>query len=119
LGDEDLRAVDDMANHPLLSARAVRTADRTVVHLTGEVDLAATDMLRAVLRRQTVGPARPRRISVDLLNVTFLDATGLGVLLQAQDQAHAVDTDLVVCNAQPFVRRILDLTGVASRLGLT
>jgi anti-anti-sigma factor len=97
----------------------VHSADGTVVHLTGEVDLAATDMLRALLRRQTAGLVRPRRISVDLSNVTFLDATSLGVLLQAQDQARAEGTDLVVCNAQDFVRRILDLTGLADRLGLT
>lgn len=99
-----------------LRARAVRTTDVTVVHLTGEVDLATNEMLKTVLRRETARSTPPRQIRVDLSRVTFLDASGLGVLLRAQKDARARGIDLAACHPQGLVRRIIDLTGLAGRL---
>lgn len=57
--------------------------DAVVVHLEGEIDLVTTpilaDTIAAAFRQR-------RRVIVDLLNVTFLDASGLGTLQQAARQ---------------------------------
>jgi anti-anti-sigma regulatory factor len=51
---------------------------------------------------------------LDLCDLTFLDAAGLGVLVTAWRQAHARGATLTIAHARPPVRRLLDL---AARLG--
>jgi anti-sigma B factor antagonist len=67
-----------------VSVAADDSTGATVMQVTGEVDVVAA----AVLRRQLalhMGSSRPSPV-VDLSAVTFLDSTGLGVLLRAARQ---------------------------------
>jgi len=102
-----------------LRVQTTRTAGVATVRLAGEVDLATADLLRTVLAAQTTHAVQPRRIDVDLAQVTFMDAAGLGVLVQAQRHAGRAGAALVVCNAHGIVRRVFDLTGLAGTFGLT
>src|SRR4051812_41099059 len=80
----------------------------TVVFARGEVDLASAPLLRSALERaKTLGVS----ITVDFAGVTFMDSSGLNVLIHAQETPNGPDP-VRVRNPSPQVRRLLDITGL-------
>ncbi|TAK68215.1 MAG: STAS domain-containing protein [Actinomycetota bacterium] len=81
----------------------------TIVGVAGEVDIATAPELDAVLAALPAGPAA---VVVDLVDVGFLDSTGLGVLVKASARAreHGGSFGLVVAN--PSVDKVFRLTGL-------
>lgn len=76
----------------------------------GEVDISSADRLRDHL--DTVFGEGCHRIVVDLENVSFLDSTGLGVLVGALKRARAADGELVLLCTQRSILSILETTGL-------
>ena len=112
-------ATADAPEPPRLLLDVARCGPVVVVRVAGEIDLATAPALRTVLRRQTEAATPLRRIDVDLAQVTFLDATGLGVLVEARQRGHRAGANLVVRNAYGIVRRVFVVTGLADCFGLT
>jgi len=79
-----------------------------LVRVNGDVDASSSPTLRdALLALLGVGE---RAISLDLTDVTFIDSTGVGVVLDVV-RAGAVVT---IVGASPRARRLLDLTGITT-----
>jgi anti-sigma B factor antagonist len=51
-------------------------------------------------------------IVLDLSAVTFLDSTGLGVLITGLKRCRSAEGDLVLVTAQPNVLKVLEITGL-------
>jgi anti-anti-sigma factor len=77
--------------------------------LTGEIDFTSAGPVQATLSAMVL-PAGGTVI-VDLSRVTFIDSSGLGVLVQAHRTALEQDTRLLVV-ASPPVRKLLALTAL-------
>ena len=84
--------------------------------LRGELDAANSVRLRELLTGMTT--AGQSRIVVDLDGVTFLDSTGLGVLVGALKETRSNDGALHLVCTTPQVRRLFDITGLATRFDL-
>ena len=89
----------------------------TVVEVAGELDLHGAPQLRAELAR-AIELSAPPRVIVDLNGVTFLDSTGVGVLVGALKRARELDGQLLFCNPQPRVCRVFEITGLVEALPL-
>lgn len=86
-----------------------------VVALDGELDLATASCVQhAVLDALGASDA----VVVDLSDVTFLDATGLGTLLRCRREASASGRWCVLSSPSRCVRRLAGLTGTEAALGL-
>ncbi len=86
-----------------------RVGERVVVAVAGEVDLeTASQMGDAALAAAQDSP----HLVLDLAGVTFLDSTGLKVLLAVQRRAQLASGSLVLAGAPRPVLRILTLTGL-------
>jgi anti-anti-sigma factor len=83
--------------------------------LDGELDLANADKVDQELRRVEAGDADV--ILVDLWDVSFIDSTGIRVLLTAAARCRH-DGRLVIERANPLVLRVLHLAGVSRLLPL-
>jgi len=59
---------------------------------------------------------RQTSLAIDLSGVTFIDSSGLQVLLRTREVAVERGVDAVVTGASPAVRRLLDLTGTSDLL---
>lgn len=85
-------------------------AERTVVAPRGDIDIATSGQVLAALA------AAPGDVALDLREVTFLDSSGLRVIVQqerrAQEEGHAFG----IVPGPPEVQRILEIAGVADRL---
>ncbi len=89
-----------------------------LVVVEGEVDVSNAGELRDALNAAAAdeGPAKP--ITVDLADVSYIDSTGIGVLVGAKNRATQAGTSFVVTNPQRNVARVLSLLGVNKELGL-
>ena len=86
-----------------------------LVTVVGEVDIATVGLLRECL----AGLARRALpLIIDLDEVTFMDATGLGALVGAARRAAAHGASLHVVCARPQTRMLVQLAGLEGRLGL-
>jgi anti-sigma B factor antagonist len=84
-----------------------------IVTPAGELDIATAPQLRECLL------ALPgRTLVIDLDQVSFCDATGLGVLVGAANRVGASGASLRLVCSRPGIRRLFDLTGLARRLPL-
>lgn len=81
-----------------------------VICAEGEVDLGTVDALRRAASEAV--KAKPEVITFDLRRVTYLDSTGLGVLVAARRQLGNRTGSVVVITAQPAVLQSLMLTGL-------
>jgi anti-anti-sigma factor len=85
-------------------------ADGTVsITLTGELDLAGAAQMEASLA--AAEREQPRRLLIDLAQLSFLDSTGLRLLLQADVRAREAGYELVLRPGTPSVQRVFEVTG--------
>ena len=82
-----------------------------IVHVFGEVDMCTVHDAARPLRHELSAP--PAALVLDLLDVTFIDAAGMRMLVEAQSAAARTDTDLQLALAR-IVRRPLDILGLTS-----
>ena len=80
----------------------------TVVELTGEVDATNSDELYDVL--ESVVLQLPRLLVVDLSALTFMDSTGLRMLLRSSRELDQQGGVLALASPQVSVARVLQLT---------
>lgn len=80
------------------------------ITVTGEIDISNADHLRNAVDMAFEQPTE--RVELDLAEVSYIDSTGIGVLVGAAH--HAVDHSkgFAVVNAQPGVMRVVQLLGV-------
>ena len=80
----------------------------TVIALTGEVDATNSEELYGVL--ESVVLQLPRLLIVDLSELTFMDSTGLRMLLRSSRELDQQGGVLVLAAPQVSVARVLQLT---------
>jgi anti-sigma B factor antagonist len=86
---------------------------RTIVRVSGELDLVTAPAFADALRTAN------SEIVVDFADLTFLDASGLGVLAQASERAKRDGNRLIVVNAGALAQRMFEVTGLDHLLAAT
>ena len=81
-----------------LSVSSSERGDVTVVHVAGEIDVYTAPLLREVLDKQIA--AGRTKLVVDLEQVTFMDSTGLGVLVGRLKLVRGQNGSLRIVSAQ-------------------
>ncbi|MGA5299271.1 SigB/SigF/SigG family RNA polymerase sigma factor [Nucisporomicrobium flavum] len=83
------------------------------VQVRGEVDRDTAERLRTVVRH-AVSSLAGRGLVIDLAAVPLVDAAGVAVLLDAASAAAVAEAELTLTGAQPYVARILGVSGLQS-----
>jgi anti-sigma B factor antagonist len=92
---------------------ATLTEERTsevVIRLEGELDLATTPDLAAVVGGALASGAS--RIVLDAARLEFADSTGLAGIARLSKQASDQGSALVLCNCNELTAKVLALTGL-------
>ena len=96
----------------LFSVETTSHGPAAVVVLRGEFDIAAEEETENALAR--VLASRPGSLTIDLRELTFLDSTGLRVLLRLRQQCQEHACGLSLIRGAPPVDRVFEISGVAS-----
>ena len=88
-----------------------REGETIVVMPEGDVDVANAALLRQVLQ-QVVERRDCTKLDIDMSSVTFLDSSGLGMLVAAHRAATAQGIALRLREPGPMVRMVLEVTNL-------
>jgi anti-sigma B factor antagonist len=96
----------------------LRQDGRLVVRIVGEVDLASAPVLREALVELIDGQGN-LFVRLDLEKLSFIDSTGIGVMVRALRSVRQKGGDLTLANCRPSTLRILEIAGLTTIFGVT
>jgi stage II sporulation protein AA (anti-sigma F factor antagonist) len=92
----------------------LRRKNRTlIIYIKGELDLVTANDFREAVDR-TMEEMMAKNLLIDLSNVSFIDSSGLGVILGRFRKISAKNGQLILVGLNPNVKRILELSGILS-----
>jgi anti-sigma B factor antagonist len=83
-----------------------------IIHLAGELDLASVEAAKAGIAPYLA--AKPAQVTFDLEKLTFMDSSGIALLVQVSNDVGSVS----LSHVPPIVHRVLDATGLLEHFGL-
>ena len=86
------------------------SAEWVIFPISGEVDLVAAQVLRQQFADAT--EPSPCFVVADLSRLTFIDSSGLGVLVGGLRRVRAGGGDMRIAGARPGIHRVLAVTGL-------
>jgi anti-sigma B factor antagonist len=95
------------------ACRVFFVSERAIVAVSGDIDLATAPKVERKINEALALPISG--IRVDLGDVTFLDSSGLHVLLQAQSRANERGIAFALAAVPREAMRVLELTGMTER----
>jgi anti-anti-sigma factor len=105
-----LGGMSEPDQHVRIQLAVTDEADRRVIQVSGEIDpLTAPELdeaVRAAARDASV-------VAIDLSEVSFLDSSGLRVIVAAQQELEGNGVGLVISNPSDSVRRVLEISGLS------
>jgi anti-sigma B factor antagonist len=94
----------------LLRVDSTTDEDTALVTAHGEIDLSSVNLLReAVIKAIQAGV---RKLTIDLAGVTYIDSSGLGMLVGAHKRMSSAGGTLTVHCSGQRIPRLLGLTGL-------
>jgi anti-sigma B factor antagonist len=96
------------------SVRQHSDAHGVVLALAGELDLSSAPELERAL--EEAGALPVKRLILDLAELSFMDSTGVSVLVRTKQRADGGGRILAVRSPNGQVRRLLELVGLLDRL---
>ena len=93
------------------------TSNDAIIHCQGKITVENSDVFQRQIRDLVPGSwaqaaTNPRRIILDLSDVTYVDSMGLGALLQAWTAAQNLGCDLELANLNPRVEKLVEITKI-------
>jgi anti-sigma B factor antagonist len=87
---------------------------RTLVMVAGELDASTASYLYDALSDLELTDAR--HVVIDLAKLTFMDSTGLSVLVTEHKRLEHVNGKLTIFSPPSAIRRLFEITGLATTL---
>ena len=90
----------------------IKSADRNLLlELSGELDHhGARNAIHEL--ELAIDAALPTKMVLDFGGITFMDSSGIALILRAQQRMQLLDGSLLVCNVPPQAKRVLDAAGI-------
>lgn len=82
-----------------------------IVRLVGEIDHHESVLLRETWQKQ-LRESEVQHVILNLEGVTFMDSSGIGVLLGRYKEIVQLGGELVVCAINPSIKRIFEMSGL-------
>lgn len=85
-----------------------QTPNALILELTGEIDLNCSVELRGLLLESL--ETNPKKLVVDLSEVSFMDSSGLATLVEALQISRKQNTALALAGLQPRVKSVFEIS---------
>ncbi|MCP8616765.1 anti-sigma F factor antagonist [Salirhabdus salicampi] len=94
-----------------LSVEFESKEDVLLVRLSGELDHHTSEQLKEKWQKE-MQKEPIRHVIVNLETLSFMDSSGLGVMLGRYKETKQLGGEMVVCSISPSVKRLFDLSGL-------
>jgi anti-anti-sigma factor len=91
-----------------------RHGTTATLELVGELDVAQEGPVREALKQ--VLDSQPESLVLDLSQLSFIDSTGIGIVIGLKKTTERDGVRLVICRGPLAVQRVFELTGLTSSL---
>ena len=91
---------------------------RAVALISGEIDHHNASAARSEIDHYIV-TALPKELAIDLGGITFMDSSGIGLILGRSKLMKECGGRLEIRNAQPYIKRVLKLAGIERIVKIT
>ena len=88
-----------------------------VVRVKGELDMLVTDNLRQAIDHK-LGEQNVSNLILNLEKVTFIDSSGLGVIIGRYKKIAAKQGKMYIVGASPSIQKILTFSGINKLISL-
>ncbi len=102
----------------LLTYETERDGDGATVRIQGDLDMGGTLRLEQELTR-LMERDRVHQLTLDLRGVTFIDSTGLGLVINTEQSARQEGVVLQLVQGPPEVHKVFQMVGLADVLPFT
>ena len=93
------------------------TISDPTVRARGDLDMAVTEELLETIRALAQATAH-HAIVLDLAELTFMDSTGINLLIQSHQELERMGKELVIQSIPDRIQRTLDIAGVVDYLNV-
>ena len=95
-----------------------KSADRNLLlELEGELDHhAAKDAICQIER--AIDAALPKKLVLDMERVTFMDSSGIALLIRSQQRMQLLEGSIIVRNVPRQAKRVLDAAGIGRLISI-
>ena len=105
--------MSDVSGPPPFSVAVDRRDHALVVAPSGELDIATVGEVRAAFASAT---ADVRTFVLDLAAVSFIDTSGISLVIEQQQRAEAAGHRFRIVRGTDEVQRLFEISGLLSRL---
>jgi anti-anti-sigma factor len=110
-------ARDRDAGGIMLNIQTRQEGNASVVTIQGKVNFEVTAQLRDVIR-DTVTTLQPKLLVINLESVSFIDSSGLGLLVAARNSVDKNSGKLHLCGLPPQVKKTFDQTNLTNYVSI-
>lgn len=84
-----------------------------IVHIGGDFDLVSANDFREKIDR-SIAETMSQNLILDLEKTTFIDSSGLGVIMGRYRKIKANNGQMVIYGAKPGIKKIFEVSGILS-----
>ncbi|MFD2670981.1 STAS domain-containing protein [Marinicrinis sediminis] len=99
---------DELAQHLTIQERT--TADTTTLFLQGKLDLATASTFKQ--SAEPVVEQADITFKLNLSELSYIDSTGIGILVTLLKRRHQLQAPFVVEEIPPKIKRLFEMTGI-------
>ena len=87
------------------------SSDELIIKLSGELDEKSSGLVRMTLD-SIIDSAQVKRIRIDMSDLSFMDSTGIGILIGRYKRLKPRGIPIILQSPRPSVDRVLVLSGI-------
>ena len=94
-----------------------KATNNLIIKLDGEIDQSRAARIRSFMDGEISKRMNIGLVSIDLGGVSFMDSSGIGILLGRYKLARSIGAGFAVSNAKPDVEKVLRIAGIYTLTG--
>ena len=94
-----------------MAVRIEQEEHHMIAYLSGEIDHHSAKEMRETIDF-SVESALPETLTLDFKDVTFMDSSGIGLVMGRYKLMQSMNGSVQVCNVSDHIRRVMRLAGL-------
>ena len=95
-----------------MKIKHVESGGNTYIYLYGELDECSATKIREAIDEVLIKPNIKNKVIFNFSNVTFMDSTGIGMLIGRYKKLKSIGVSILIENPSKQVDKILEISGL-------